>query len=146
MNDKEKRNSPIFSTCMNNVLSYNVCRAKYRTISFFLIIQPLFPCFFTPLLPSNPIYHQLSHRQCFYLLVALNVDTSGDDVSIHSEWFCMHCKCSMVRSISAIMEWVHHKCTVMLFQWQKHNDLEWKVHCIYRCALCKQIASWCTGM
>ena len=29
-------------------------------ISFFLIIHPLFPCF---------LHHQLSHRECFYLLV-----------------------------------------------------------------------------
>ena len=24
----------------------------------------LFPCFFTPLLPSNPVCHQLSHLEC----------------------------------------------------------------------------------
>ena len=33
--------------------------AKYRTITFSLLIRPL------PLWPSNPIYHQLSHRECF---------------------------------------------------------------------------------
>ena len=33
--------------------------------TFSLNVRPLFPCF----LPSNPIYHQLSHRECFYLLV-----------------------------------------------------------------------------
>ena len=63
------------------------------------------------------------------LQIALNVDTSRDDVSIHPERFCMCCKRSMERSISAITEGVHHKCTVIPFQWQKHDDLECKVHC-----------------
>ena len=35
----------------------------------------------------------------------------------------------MERSISAITKGVHHKCTVIPFQWQKHDDLECKVHC-----------------
>ena len=63
------------------------------------------------------------------LQIALNVDTSGDDVSIHPERFCMHCKRSMKRSISAIMKGVHHKWTVIQFEWQKHDDLYCKVHC-----------------
>ena len=60
----------------------HVC-AKYRTISFFLIISLLF----TPLLPSNPIYHQLSHRECFYILVKLNYNnyysSYPDNVHVH---------------------------------------------------------------
>ena len=50
--------------------------------------------------------------------IALNVDTSGDDVSIHPKRFCMRCKHSMERSISTvcIKKGVHYKCTMMLFQ------------------------------
>ena len=33
--------------------------------------KTLFPCFLHPQLPSNPIYHQLSRRECFWLLVSL---------------------------------------------------------------------------
>ena len=35
---------------------------------FSLSFNPCFPAFYTTM-PSNPIYHQLSHRECFYLLV-----------------------------------------------------------------------------
>ena len=44
--------------------------AKYRAILFFLIIQPLFPSFYTTL-PSNPLCDQLSHRECFLFLVLI---------------------------------------------------------------------------
>ncbi|KAL5491665.1 hypothetical protein EMCRGX_G016997, partial [Ephydatia muelleri] len=41
--------------------------------------------------------------------------------------FCLLCKHSMERTISAIMKGVHHKCTVSVFQWQKHTDSQCKV-------------------
>ena len=63
---KGKCNGPIFSTCRNNAC--NKC-AKYRTITFSLLIRPCLLAFYTTILSSNPIYHQLSRRECFYLLV-----------------------------------------------------------------------------
>ena len=36
---------------------------------FPLLLQNLVSLLFTPPLPSNPISHQLSHREGFYLLV-----------------------------------------------------------------------------
>ena len=56
------------------------------------------------------------------LKIAFVMDTSGDDVNIHPEMFCMHCKLSMERTICAITKGVHHKCVVILFEWQKHTD------------------------
>ena len=70
------------------------------------------------------------------LQIGLNVDTSGDDVSIHPERFCLRCKRSMDRSISAIKEGLHHKCTVVLFWWQKHDDLECKVRTVHMFCVC----------
>ena len=54
------------------------------------------------------------------LKIAFDIDTSGDDVNIHPEMFCMHCKLSMQRTICAITKGVHHKCPVILFGWQKY--------------------------
>ena len=68
--------------------------AKYRTITFSLIVRPLF----TPLLPSNPIYHQLSHRECFKLLVS---------------WIFVH-MIVMQRTYSA-MEVVQKSCSQTLY-------------------------------
>ena len=59
------------------------------------------------------------------LKIAFDIDTSGDDVNIHPEMFCMH---SMERTICAITKGVHHKCIVILFGWQKHTDQECKVN------------------
>ena len=46
--------------------------AKYRTITFSNLIK-LVSLLFTPVyyLPAKPISHQLSQRECFYLLVSL---------------------------------------------------------------------------
>ena len=58
-NSKGKCHSPIFS-------SFVVCLcAKYRTMTFSLTITD--PSFFTLPLPSNPISHQLSHREGFLI-------------------------------------------------------------------------------
>ena len=65
------------------------------------------------------------------LKIAFDMDTSGDDVNIHPEMFCMHCKLSMQRTICAITKGVHHKCAVILFGWQKHTDHECKVNSTY---------------
>ena len=64
---KGKCNSPIFSTETAYAL---VEGAKYRTITFSLLIK-LVSLLFTPVyyLPAKPISHQLSQRECFYLLV-----------------------------------------------------------------------------
>ena len=64
------RKNEIFSTCMNNVLSYNVCWLNIGLFHFSLSFN-LVSLLFTPPLPSNPIYHQLYHRECFYILVSL---------------------------------------------------------------------------
>ena len=45
--------------------------AKYRTIYIFPSDKTLFPCFLHHQLPANLISHQLSRRECFYLLVSL---------------------------------------------------------------------------
>ena len=76
---------------MNNVLSYNVCWAKYRTISFFLIIQPLFPCFLhhyclqilytTNFLIEN-VFIYLYHFKLMLLAVVLTL-ISCDTQKIH---------------------------------------------------------------
>ena len=34
------------------------------------------------------------------LKIAFDINTSGDDVNIHPEMFCIHCKLSMQRTIS----------------------------------------------
>ena len=65
------------------------------------------------------------------LKIAFDIDTSGDDVNTHPEMFCIKCKLSMERTICAISEGVHHKCTVMPFEWQKHPDEECKVRGIH---------------
>ena len=65
------------------------------------------------------------------LKIAFDIDTSGDDVNIHPEMFCMHCKLSMQRTICAITKGVHPKCAVILFGWQKHTDHECKVNSTY---------------
>ena len=55
--------------------------AKYRTINFFFFFaSSLIPCSlpFTPPLPSNPIYHQLSQKECFLYLVYQHI------------YLCMH--------------------------------------------------------
>ena len=57
------------------------------------------------------------------LKIAFDIDTSGDDVNTHPGRFCLLCKHSMERTISAIMKGVHHKCTVSVFQWQKQSNL-----------------------
>ena len=64
--------------------------------------------------------------KCKTLVIALHVTltTSEEDVNIQLERFCMGCKLSMERTISAITERV-------VFQWQKHTDLERKVHYWY---------------
>ena len=62
------------------------------------------------------------------LKIAFDIDTSWDDVNVHPEMFCMHCKLSMQRTICAITKGVHHKCAVILFEWQKHIDHECKVN------------------
>ena len=54
--------------------------AKNRTITFSLLIRPCFLAFYTHhQLPANPISHQLSRRECFYLLVIkyFNTDYSS---------------------------------------------------------------------
>ena len=56
-------NSPIFITFV--VRTFYV--AKYRTVK--KNSCSLVPFLFTPPLPSNPIYHQLSQRECFLYLV-----------------------------------------------------------------------------
>ena len=63
------------------------------------------------------------------LKIAFDIDTSGDDVNTHPGRFCLLCKHSMERIISAIMKGVHHKCTVSVFQWHKHTDSQCKVRC-----------------
>ena len=63
------------------------------------------------------------------LKIAFDIDTSVDDVNTHPGRFCLLCKHSMERTICAIMERVHHKCTVSVCQWQKHTDSECKVQC-----------------
>ena len=64
---KGKCNSPIFST--ETAYALVEC-AKYRTITFSLLIK-LVSLLFTPVyyLPAKPISHQLSRRECFYLVV-----------------------------------------------------------------------------
>ena len=60
-------NSPIFST--ETAYALSKC-AINRTITFSLLIK-LVSLLFTPVyyLPAKPISHQLSQRECFYLLV-----------------------------------------------------------------------------
>ena len=53
--------------CLAHELSIYYKRAKYRTMTFFLTITDLcFLAFYTTI-TSNPIFHQLSHRECSYL-------------------------------------------------------------------------------
>eukprot|EP00731_Ephydatia_muelleri_P009723 Em0005g309a len=57
------------------------------------------------------------------LKIAFDIDTSGDDVNIHPEMFCMH---------------------LILFGWQKHTDHECKSQLMLKelkCALCSNILS-----
>ena len=61
-NNKGKCNNPIFWTQIKSTCDI---LQIVLNIGLLLIIRPLFTCFFTPLLPSNPIYYQLSHRECF---------------------------------------------------------------------------------
>ena len=61
--------------------------------------------------------------------LAFDIDASGDNVNTHPGRFCLLCKHSVERTISAIMKGVHHKCTVSVFQWQKHTDSQCKVQC-----------------
>ena len=77
------------------------------------------------------------------LKIAFDMDTSGDDVNIHPEMFCMHCKLSMERTIT---KGVHHKCAVILFEWQKHTDQECKVNSTHLLFKSKHMTSWCSGM
>ena len=59
-------NSSIFITFV--VRTFYV--AKYRTVKKNSYHRcSLVPFLFTPPLPSNPIYHQLSQRKCFLYLV-----------------------------------------------------------------------------
>ena len=61
-------NSPIFS---NVKCTYYKCD-KYRTVKKNSYHRcSLVPFLFTPPLPSNPIYHQLSHREGFLYLVLI---------------------------------------------------------------------------
>ena len=62
------------------------------------------------------------------LKIAFDIDTSGDDVNIHPEMFCMHCRLPMQRTICGITKGVHHKCAVILFEWQNHTDRKSKVN------------------
>ena len=80
------------------------------------------------------------------LKIAFDVNTSGDDVNIHPEIFCIHCKLSMQRTICAITKGVHHKCAVILFEWEKHTDQECKVNSTHLLFKSKHMTSWCSGM
>ena len=51
--------------CNSPILCHSC--AKYRTITSLLIVEP---CFLA-LLPSNPIYHQHSQRECFLVTCSL---------------------------------------------------------------------------
>ena len=63
-------NSPIFS----NVKCTYYKSDKYRTVKENSYHRcSLVPFLFTPPLPSNPIYHQLSQRECFLYLVAFPI-------------------------------------------------------------------------
>ena len=64
LNDKEKRNSPIFNPAhiVGHTLFMQVLNIGLIRFSLSLV-----PLFFTPLLPSNTICHQLSHRECFFI-------------------------------------------------------------------------------
>ena len=67
-------NSPIFITFV--VHTFYV--AKYRTVKKYSYHRcSLVPVLFTPPLPSNPIYHQLSQRECFLYLVPFIFFTLG---------------------------------------------------------------------
>ena len=46
------------------------------------------------------------------LKIALDIDTSGDDVNNHPDMFSKQCQLSMQRTIRAIKKGVHYKCTV----------------------------------
>ena len=63
-------NSPIFS----NVKCTYYKSDKYRTVKKNSYHRcSLVPFLFTPRLPSNPIYHQLSQRECFLYLVHIEL-------------------------------------------------------------------------
>ena len=62
---KGKCNSRIFSTETTHALEMCLIQDYY----IFPSDKTLFPCFLHHQLPSNPISHQLSPRECFYLLV-----------------------------------------------------------------------------
>ena len=63
------------------------------------------------------------------LKIAVDIDTTWDDVNIHPEMFCMHCKLSMQRTIRAVTKGVHQKCAVILYlNGKKHTDQECKVN------------------
>ena len=79
------------------------------------------------------------------LKIAFDINTSGDDVNIHPEMFCIHCKLSMQRTICAITKGVHHKCAVILFEWEKHTDQECKVNSTHLLFKSKHMTSWCSG-
>ena len=59
--------------------------------------------------------------------IAFSIDTSGDDARIQPESFCICCKHSMQRIISAITKGLHYKCAVIPFQWLKHDEKECKI-------------------
>ena len=80
------------------------------------------------------------------LKIAFDIDTSGDDVNIHPEMLCMHCKLSMQRTICAITNGVHHKCSVILFEWLKHTDQECKVNSTQLLSKSEHMTSCCSDM
>ena len=47
---------------------------------------------------------------------------------IHPQRFCICCKLSMQRTVSALIEEVHHRCSITPFQWQRHTNEECKVN------------------
>ena len=61
------------------------------------------------------------------LQTAFGIDTSGDGLHIHPESMCKCCKLSIDRVISAMKNKVHHRSAVVLFQWEKHSNQEFKV-------------------
>ena len=62
------------------------------------------------------------------LQIAFVITTSTNDISIHPERFCICCKHSKQRAICALTEEIHHRCSIMSFQWQRHTNEECKVH------------------
>ncbi|KAL5500209.1 hypothetical protein EMCRGX_G011728 [Ephydatia muelleri] len=70
------------------------------------------------------------------LHIAFGVDTTGDNVHIHS--FCSCCERSMHRAITAKTEVVHHRCSVKLFQWEMHSNQECKLFHLLEAA-CHQL-------